>query len=86
MSTAAVFLTKAKDYVKLSCCSSVCYCDEFPRLSNVQGLDSVADFGKQNCNISLSQKPIIWFPELLLRFINGFDTVLGLSELIVNLR
>ena len=26
-----VFLTTAKDYVKLSCCSSVCYCSEFPR-------------------------------------------------------
>ena len=44
------------------------------------------DFGKQNCSISLSQKPIIWFPELLFEFISGFDTVLGLSELIVNLR
>ena len=29
--TATVFLTTAKDYVKLSCCSSLCYCSEFPR-------------------------------------------------------
>ena len=36
------------------------------------GLDSIVDFGKQNCNISLSQKPIIWFPELLSKFISGF--------------
>ena len=44
------------------------------------------DFGKQNCDISSSQKPIIWFPELLFKFISGFDMVLGLSELIVNFR
>ena len=44
------------------------------------------DVGKQNFNISLSQKPIIWFPELLFKFISGYNTVLGLSELIVNLR
>ena len=44
------------------------------------------DFGKQNCNISLSQKPITWFPALLFKFISGFNTVLGLSKLIVNLR
>ena len=50
------------------------------------GLDSVVDFGKRNCNISSSQKPIIWFPELLFKFISGFNTVLGLSELIVSLR
>ena len=47
---------------------------------------SVVDFGKQNCNISSSQKLRIWFPELLFKFINSFDTVSGLSELIVNLR
>ena len=44
------------------------------------------DLGKQNCNISLTQKPMIWFPELLFKFISGFNKVLGLSELIVNLR
>ena len=33
------------------------------------GLDNVVDFGKRNCNISLSQKPIIWFPELVFKFI-----------------
>ena len=37
------------------------------------------DFGKQNCNIS--EKPITRFTELLCKFISGFDTVLGLSEL-----
>ena len=44
------------------------------------------DFGKQNCDISLSQKPVIWFPELLVKSISGFNMVFGLSELIVNLR
>ena len=44
------------------------------------------DFGKQNCCISLSQKPIIWFQELLFKFIDGFNTVSELPELIVNLR
>ena len=41
------------------------------------------DFGKKNCDISLSQKPINWFLELLFKFISGFDTVLRLSELTV---
>ena len=72
--------------------SSVCYFSEFPwqmilkLISDVQGLDSAANFGKQNCNISLSQKPVIWFPELLFKFISDFDTVLRLSELTVNLK
>ena len=44
------------------------------------------DFGKQKCNINLSQKPIIWFLELLFKFIRDFNAALGLSELIVNLR
>ena len=44
------------------------------------------DFGKQNCNIILSQKLIKWFLELLFKFIRGFNAALGLSELIVNLR
>ena len=26
------------------------------------------DFRKQNCKISLSQKPMIWFPKLLFKF------------------
>ena len=43
------------------------------------------DFGKQNCNISLSQKPIIWFLEFLFKFVRGFNAALGLSELTVNL-
>ena len=46
---------------------------------------SVVDVGKQNCNISLSQKPIIWFLKLRFKFIRGFNATLGLSELIVNL-
>ena len=50
------------------------------------GLDGVVDFRKQNCNISFNQKPIIWFPELLFKFINGLNTILWPSELIVNLR
>ena len=90
---AAVFLTGAKDFVRLFCCSSICYCSECQQqvtlklTSNVQDwIDSVVDFGKQNCNISSSQKPIIWFPELLFKFIRGLYTVLGLSKLIVNLR
>ena len=37
-------------------------------------------------DVVLSQKPIIWYPELLLKFIRGFNAVLGLSKLIVNLR
>ena len=49
-------------------------------------VNSVVDFGKQNCNISLSQKPIIWFPELLFELIRGFNAALGHLELIVNLR
>ena len=44
------------------------------------------DFGKQNCNVSLSQKPIRWFLELLFKFIRGFNAALGLPALIVNLR
>ena len=44
------------------------------------------DFGKQNCDISPSQKPIIWFLVLLFKFIRGFNAALILSELIVNLR
>ena len=44
------------------------------------------DVGKQNCNINLSQKPIIWFLELLSKFTRGFNAALGLSELTVNLR
>ena len=44
------------------------------------------DFGKQNCNISLSQKPVIWFAKLLFNFISGLNMVLRLPELIVNLR
>ena len=48
-------------------------------------LNSVVDFGKQKCNVSLSQKPIIWFLELLFKFIRGFNAALGLSKLIVNL-
>ena len=38
-------------------------------------------FRKQNCNINLSQKPIVWFREVLFKFISGLNTVLGLSEL-----
>ena len=41
------------------------------------------DFGKKNCNISLSKRPIIWFPELLSKLIRGFNAALLLSELIV---
>ena len=44
------------------------------------------DFGKQNCDISFSQKRKVWFPELLFKFISSFNTGMGLSELIVNLR
>ena len=44
------------------------------------------DFEKQNCNISLSQKPTISSPELLFKFIKGCNAVLRPSELIVNLR
>ena len=44
------------------------------------------DFGKQQCDISLSQKPKMWFPELLFKFISSFNTGKGLSKLIVNLR
>ena len=67
--------------VKLSCYSSVCYCGELQRQMilkltiDVQDWIAFLDFGKQNCNISFSQKPIIWFPDLLFKFINGFDTV-----------
>ena len=49
-------------------------------------MDSVVDIGKQNRNISFSQKPIMWFPDLLFKFIHGFNTIVGPSELIVNLR
>ena len=35
--------------------------------------------------VSLSQKPIIWFPELLFKFFSSFNMVLELSELTVNL-
>ena len=44
------------------------------------------DFKNRNCNISLSQNLLMWFSELLFKFIRGFNAVLRLSELIVNLR
>ena len=43
------------------------------------------DLRKQKCNINPSEKPTIWFSEPLFKLISGFNTVLGLLELIVNL-
>ena len=54
--------------------------------SDVQDWRCAVDLRKQNCDISVSQKPIIWFPEVWLKFISGFNTVLGLSELLINFR
>ena len=87
-----LFLTTAKDNVKPCCCSSVCYCSEFPRqlilkfTTNAQ--DWIALWTSESKTVILveSQKPIIWFAKLLLKFISGFNIILGLSELIVNLR
>ena len=43
------------------------------------------DFGKQNCDISFESEAHSMVLKLLLKFITGFNTVLGLSELIANL-
>ena len=42
--TAAVFLATAKDYVKLSCCRSICYCSEFQRQLNLKLASDVQDW------------------------------------------
>ena len=56
-----VFLTTAKDYDKFSCCSSLCYCTEFPRQLILKLTSDVQDWIvllTSDNNISLSEKPI----------------------------
>ena len=54
--------------------------------SDVQDWIALWTLESKTVILVLSQKPIKWFPELLFNLISGSNTVLGLSELLVNLR